>query len=82
MLQYAVDIGYHLFIPESEDPITMFGYQSAAPVILVNLFSVLTTVEFYDETPRLTAEISYKVADGKLTPEFHTIEVSIAKTRP
>jgi hypothetical protein len=72
----------HVVVPKTEDRIALRSKRSSSLSILDFTRGVLATIEFNNQSRRLTAEVRDVVADCDLPAKFQTIQAAIARPEP
>jgi len=81
-LQDRLHILHQLIIPEAQYSITLLHQKSSPSSVRLLLCSMLSTIQFYNQTVLWATEVGNVVTDGMLSSEFSTIQPSVTKLRP
>ncbi len=81
-MQHAVKVLEHLIIPKPQHLVAMLSEKLGPFLIRLSLDRVLAAIEFHHQTTFRTAEISNKLPDRMLSPEFHTDQSSVTQSGP
>jgi hypothetical protein len=72
----------HVVVPEAQNQIALRFERSSPLGILLATFGVLATIEFNNQSRRLTAEVCDVVTDCDLPAKFQAIQATIAQPEP
>jgi hypothetical protein len=67
---HRIEVGNHLIVPETKDPIALLFEIPCAPLVDGDAFGMLAAIDFDDETGGNANEIRHIGTNGHLSPEL------------
>ena len=81
-LHYSVDVLEHIVVPKSQNTETLSAQPSVTLSIMIQFWSVLAAINFYDESFLQTHKIDDVIPQRLLAPKFVTIHLPETKPLP